>query len=131
MLDETFEEIMLRVEKFSIMDGAACRMLGSACILLSDDASAQELLQRLRNHIMLTKDSTQLFDANFYLKYVEDILGILEDVTLGEPAAEEIKRHIKDSYEVFLYNKLTLIKVLDEAYVETVTDKKRKNYWRN
>lgn len=130
MFEENNESIMARMEEIMELDSVACRMLSTACLLIQDDDSAASLLSRVREHMRITAEEDAMFEANYYLDYVSDIIDILDRVQANGPLPQ-IRETIRDHYEVLLYNRELLLSTLNHIKKETKIDGMRNNYWMN
>ena len=130
MMYESPDELSMRVQKFVAMDTAVCKMLCVSCMLVRDDEAAFELLKRIRKHVSSADDRLKLFDTDFFLNYIKDLLDILLGFS-SNPLTEDFKEAIQDTYEILLYNKDTLRLILYDSFNEHMLDKKREKYWLN
>lgn len=130
MFDENADTIMGRLAELVELDSVACRMLSTACIMIQDDSNASALLQRVRDHIRITEDEEGMYETNFYLDYVKDLLEILDAISSNGPLPE-IREAIRDHYEVLLYNRELLMSTLNTIKKESELDARRENYWMN
>lgn len=80
MLNETPKSIFERVANFSSLDAMACRLLTSACLLIEDEESALELLRQTRAHVRITDDTERMYEVDYYLGYVKDLVDILSNL---------------------------------------------------
>lgn len=130
MLEESPEDILDRVENFALLDLAACKILSTACLMIPDERSAHELLSLLREHMIDQTEVDKLYDIDFYLGYVREVLDLLGGLS-SNPMTDELERKIRDTYEVFLYNRSVLGGVLNSASKAARDDAMRDNYWMN
>ena len=130
MFDEDQETMLDRIEEFAAMDAGICRMLAGACLLLESEETAIELLHRVREHISITDDSDRMFEVDYYLDYVKNLVEITEGIK-GPGPANRLRESIQDAYEVFLYNRGLLQGVLEGRKKEDDLDGFRRNYYLN
>lgn len=129
-MHESPEDISIRIQKFMTLDSTVCKMLSVSCMVMRDEEGAIELLKRIRSHVKLGEDRIKLFDIEFFLEYIKDLLDILNGFS-ANPLTDDFKASIQDTYEVFLYNKDSLRYILYDSFNEHRLDKRRENYWLN
>jgi hypothetical protein len=127
---ETAETIDEKIEVFTLMDAKVCKLLTGACLLMDDEAAAVGLLRRLRNHISITDNEDRMYEVDYYLDYVKDLVEIVEDLQ-GTKPVRRMRADVKDIYETFLYNRLLLQNVLYLKKKESDLDEMRSNYYLN
>jgi len=130
MYDEDRDSIRARVTTLVELDSTACSMLSTACILIQDDESASELLRRIREHIHITDEAELMYETNYFLDYVKDLLDILSTIESNGPLPQ-LRSFIRDHYEALLYNRELLMAALNNMKQEDDLDKLRANYWMN
>jgi hypothetical protein len=130
VFNEDADTIMSRVAELMELDSVACRMLSTACILIPEDSNASALLQRVREHMRITEDNEAMFEANYYLDYIKDLLEILDAISSNGPLPE-IRETIRDHYETLLYNRELLLVTLGHIKRESEIEARRENYWMN
>jgi len=130
MYDEDRDSIRARVTTLVELDSTACTMLSTACLLIKDDDSARELLLRVREHIHITDEAELMYETNYFLDYVKDLLDILSAIESNGPLPE-LRNYVRDHYETLLYNRELLMAALNNMKAEDNLDKFRANYWMN
>jgi len=130
MFDEDTESILDRIQTLISLDAVACNLMSTACILIRDEESATELLRRIREHVSITEEPKLMYQANYYLDYIKDLLDILSAVEAGGQLPK-IRDEVRDHYETLLYNRELLMKSLNYLHQEDQMDQRRNNYWMN
>lgn len=130
MFDEDKDSILERINELMELDATACRMLSLATLLIKDDESAVQLLARVREHIRITDDTDRMFETNYYLDYISDLLDILNAIETNGPLPK-VRDTVRDHYETLLYNRELLMSSLNTMQREIALDNLRDNYWKN
>lgn len=71
-----------------------------------------------------------MYQANYYLDYIKDLLDILEAIE-SNGNLPAIREEVRDHYETLLYNRELLLKSLNTIKNEDKTQACRENYWKN
>lgn len=130
MLDESKDQILGRIIKLAKADASLCKMLMGACVSMKDEEAAEILLKRLRAHVDTGSDSDKLYNVENYLEYVEDLVDLVSEFK-HVPIMKGLHEHVRDTYEVLLYNKIGLYAALQELKRQDHIDAMRENYWMN
>lgn len=129
-MKETDEQILERVNKLNDMANSVCQMLLTASIAMPDDEAAAHLFKKLREHISLVKDNDNMYETEYYMERVHDLVE-LSSMFKEVPVLKNMYKELQDHYEVLLFNQTSLYKILNETRKQDMLDGLRDNYWKN
>lgn len=129
MMYETDKQILKRIMKLESLAGALYGTLSKASISMDDEDSAEYLFKQLRmcmSHI----NESDLYSDEEYLISVKNLMTLAEPFK-HLPMLKDLYENIRDTYEVFLFNRDTLKSTLKNMKTKSQQDGLRENYWRN
>jgi len=130
MLEESQDDLLNRMQGIAQVDASICKMLMMACLGMSDGDSAEFLLKRIRDHLAITEDEESMYDPEYYLSYVKDLVELAEGFNHVKPV-KYMHENVRDTYEVLLYNKFNLAGILNKLRKQHTKNAMRDNYWMN
>ena len=129
-MKETDEQILGRVAKLNSMANSLCGILTNAAVGMEDELAAEMLFKRVREHISMVRDNDEMYQLEYYMERVHDLVE-LSSMFKGVPVLKEMHKELLDHYEVLLFNKSSLFKVLNDSRKQDTLNGLRENYWKN
>jgi len=129
-MHESNDDIFERLIRLTHVDAAICKMLMMACAAMKDDDTAEHLLKRVRDHLAITEDADKMYNTEYYLSYVKDLMDLADGFKAVRPV-KLMHEKVRDTYEILLYNKNSLDDVLLRLQKQERKAAMRENYWKN
>lgn len=126
----SYEDIIDNIMLIQKLDASICKTLALACLSIKDDMAAEFLLKKIRAHLTLSESTEEMYQADYYLEYVNDILLMTEGFE-QIPAINMLRNKVRDMYETLIYNKESVIAALNNFEKQDLIDGLRENYWIN
>lgn len=127
-MKENVGQIVDRLFALESLSVTVCAALTKASVAMEDEESAEHLFKKIREYVQIT--ATMGYSADEYLEALE-MLVELSRMIRGVPMLRELHNTLLDNYEVLLFNKVSLIKGLNEIKRQEQHSGLRKNYWSN
>jgi hypothetical protein len=129
-MEESNDQILERVLGLEAKVNHLCNILIAASIKMEDEESAEHLFKRLREHATKPEDINTFYSVEAFLTRLESLVD-LASMFQHVPILNKLHDQLRDSYEVLLFNRGGLFKVLNDLKREEIQDGLRENYWMN